>query len=173
MPPSATSTMCRRTGLPAMMLSKPCSFLRTGRQWPGLSSPRLLKGHTGPCWRRSMGSRLVRWPTSCASQSDMPRRWSERTSTDWHKRSSNAGLTFLWSLSDSLRMIPALFVSLRLLSRPETHCYCIEGIKGSKPCIHVVAMQLDNGECEPVDTTPMAKSVRKCGRPKKSAKQNY
>ena len=52
-------------------------------------------------------------------------------------------------------------------------CYCIEGIKGSKPCIHVVAMQLDNGECEPVDTTPMAKSVRKCGRPKKSAKQSY
>ena len=39
-------------------------------------------------------------------------------------------------------------------------CSCIEGIKGSKPCIHVVAMQLDNGEREPVDTTPMAKSVR-------------
>ena len=42
-------------------------------------------------------------------------------------------------------------------------CSCIEGVKGSKPCIHVLAMQIENGEREPVDITPMAKSVRKPG----------
>ena len=50
-------------------------------------------------------------------------------------------------------------------------CSCIEGVKGSKPCIHVLAMQIEDGERELVDITPMAKSVRKPGRPKKNAKQ--
>ena len=52
-------------------------------------------------------------------------------------------------------------------------CSCIDGVKGSKPCIHVLVMELENGDREPVNTKPIARSVRKAGRPKKNAKQQY
>ena len=50
-------------------------------------------------------------------------------------------------------------------------CSCIDGLKGSAPCVHKLAMEMYTGIRPTPNLAPVSQFSKKAGRPKKSANQ--
>ena len=140
MPPSKTSMRIHKTRSNAMILWRLWSSWRTGHQVWGQDWYRDLH-HVLPIWLCQAVNRLA--------QKVLKRRTDLAWEAFGQFSDNNGAICFTETVVDSGHRFYV--------------CSCIEGVKGSKPCIHVLAMQIENGEREPVDITPMAKSVQKPG----------